>query len=235
MGVEAEPFDERVRGVATLGHPVTRAVYRLLVERDQLSREVAADCLDIARSVAAFHLDKLVEAGLAEVHFERLTGRTGPGAGRPAKVYRRSKREIEVSLPARRYNLAGGLLAEAVERASTEGVPVRPALQDAAVETGQAIGRTARAEAGWRASRAKGRDALLRVLERNGYEPRLRDGEITLANCPFHALAEQHRDLVCGMNLDLVSGIIDGIGGDGSLSARLAPEPGHCCVRINAS
>jgi predicted ArsR family transcriptional regulator len=233
--VEPEPFAERVRGVASLEHAVTQAVYRLLVDRGRLSRDDAADRLDIARSVAAFHLDKLVDAGLAEVRFERLTGRTGPGAGRPAKIYRRSGREIEVSLPERRYNLAGGLLARAVEHASSEGVSVDRALRDAAVTTGRRLGEEARAEAGPRAGRAKRRDAVLRVLERNGYEPHLRDGEIVLANCPFHALAEQHRALVCGMNLDLLSGIVDGIGGEDRLTARLAPEPGYCCVRMRAS
>ena len=229
------PFDERVRGIAALDHTVTQAVYRLLVERGQLSRDEAADSLDVARSVAAFHLDKLVETGLAEVHFERLTGRTGPGAGRPAKVYRRSDREIEVSLPERHYDLAGGLLAEAVERASARGVSVDRALRDTATETGRRLGAEARSEAGARAGKAKRRDALLRVLERHGYEPHLRNGEIVLSNCPFHALAEQHRTLVCGMNLDLLSGVIEGIGGESRLSARLAPEPGYCCVRMKAS
>jgi predicted ArsR family transcriptional regulator len=234
-GREVEPFDERVRGVASLDHPVTRAVYRLLVDREQLSRDDAAEHLDVARSVAAFHLDKLVDAGLAEVHFERLTGRTGPGAGRPAKVYRRSAREIAVSLPERRYDLAGGLLAEAVERAAADGVPVAAALRDAAIATGRRLGEEARAAAGPRAGRAKRRDAVLRVLTRNGYEPHVRDGEIVLANCPFHSLAEQHRALVCGMNLDLLSGIVEGIGDEDLLSARLAPEPGYCCVRMKAS
>ncbi|MGH9259762.1 MAG: helix-turn-helix domain-containing protein, partial [Acidimicrobiales bacterium] len=123
------PFVDRVHGVAALDHPVTQSVYRLLAEHGELSRDGAAEALDLARSVAAFHLVKLVDAGLAEVRFERLTGRSGPGAGRTAKVYRRSDNEIGVSLPERRYDLAGGLLAEAVERSSDEGVPVATALR----------------------------------------------------------------------------------------------------------
>jgi predicted ArsR family transcriptional regulator len=225
-------FEAGVQGAAALDHPVSQAAYRLLVERGEVSRDAATEALGVARSVAAFHLDKLVDAGLAEVRFERLTGRSGPGAGRTAKVYRRSDRELQVSLPQRQYDLAGGLLAEAVERASTEGLPVDRAVHDAAAETGRRLGEAARAEAGSRAGRAKLRDALMRVLERNGYEPHLSGGEIVLANCPFHALAEQHRPLVCGMNLDLLSGVIEGIGGGEALSARLAPEPGYCCVRM---
>ncbi len=224
-----------MRGVAALDHPITQAVYRLMVERGRLSRDDTANGLDIARSVAAFHLDKLVDVGLAEAHFERLSGRSGPGAGRPAKVYRRSDRDIELSLPERHYDVAGGLLAEALERAAKEGLPVERAVHDAAVETGRALGEAARAEeikVG--TSQAKRRDTLLRVLERHGYEPHLRDREVVLRNCPFHMLAEQHRTLVCGMNLELLSGIIEGVGGGDLVSARLAPEPGSCCVRITS-
>ncbi len=224
-----------MRGVAALDHPITQAVYRLMVKRGRLSRDDAANGLDIARSVAAFHLDKLVDVGLAEAHFERLSGRSGPGAGRPAKVYRRSDRDIELSLPERHYDVAGGLLAEALERAAKEGLPVERAVHDAAVETGRALGEAARAEeikVG--TSQAKRRDTLLRVLERHGFEPHLRDREVVLRNCPFHVLAEQHRTLVCGMNLELLSGIIEGVGGGDLVSARLAPEPGSCCVRITS-
>jgi predicted ArsR family transcriptional regulator len=228
-------FDDRVHGVAALDHPVTRSVYRLLGERRELSRDDTAKALGLARSVAAFHLDKLVDAGLADVRFERLTGRSGPGAGRTAKVYGRSDTEMGVSLPERRYDLAGGLLAEAVERSSDEGLPVDRVLCRVATERGRSIGDAAHVAGGQRAGRAKLRAALVDVLERHGYEPHLRSGEIILTNCPFHALAEQHRDLVCGMNLELVSGIIDGAGGADMLDARLAPELGYCCVRIKAN
>jgi predicted ArsR family transcriptional regulator len=233
--VDLPSFEERVRGIAALDHTVTQAAFRLLVERGQLTRDEMADSLDVARSVAAFHLDKLVDTGLAVVHFARLSGRTGPGAGRPAKVYRRSDLEIEVSLPERHYDLAGGLLAEAIERASTAGVPIDRALHTAATETGRRLGEAARIKAGGRASKAKRRDVLMRLLERNGYEPHLVDGEIVLSSCPFHALAEQHRTLVCGMNLDLLSGVIEGVGDEALMSARLEPQPGYCCVRMKAS
>jgi predicted ArsR family transcriptional regulator len=233
--VSEASFADRVHGVAALDHPVTQSVYRLLAERGELSRDATAEALDLARSVAAFHLDKLVDAGLADVRFERLTGRSGPGAGRTAKVYRRSDKEIGVSLPERRYELVGGLLAEAVERSSNEGVPVERALRLAATETGRRIGEAARVAAEARAGRSTRRDALVGVLERHGYEPHLRGDEVVLTNCPFHALAEQHRDLVCGMNLELLSGVIDGAGGADVLAARLAPEPGYCCVRMKAS
>jgi predicted ArsR family transcriptional regulator len=225
-------FAERVHGVAALDHPVTQSVYRLLAQRGEISRDAAADTLGLARSVAAFHLDKLVDAGLADVRFARLTGRSGPGAGRTAKLYRRSETEIGVSLPERRYDLAGRLLAHAVARATDDGVPIERALREAAVEEGRRIGEAARAGRGRRARRSRRRDALVATLERYGYEPQARRDEVVLVNCPFHALAEQHRDLVCGMNLDLLGGVIDGADGDDVLDARLEPEPGYCCVRM---
>jgi predicted ArsR family transcriptional regulator len=228
-------FVDRVHGVAALDHPVTQSVYRLLAERDELSRDGAAEALGLARSVAAFHLDKLVDAGLADVRFERLTGRSGPGAGRTAKLYRRSTAEIGVSLPERRYDLAGGLLAEAVERSTRDAVPVTRALRRAATEAGRRIGEAARVAGGRRSGRTKRRAAVVGALEHHGYEPQLRGGEVVLTNCPFHALAQEHRDLVCGMNLELVSGVIDGADGADVLEARLAPQPGLCCVRMTAT
>jgi predicted ArsR family transcriptional regulator len=207
-------------------------VYRLLVERGEATRDEAAAALELARSVAAFHLDKLVDAGLAEVRSERRTGRSGPGAGRPAKVYRRAVADVSVSLPERRYDLAGEVLAEAVERSTAEGVPVGEALCAVATEAGWELGAAAREVVGPATDRGGRRDALLAVLERHGYEPHGAGEEIVLANCPFHSLAEQHRTLVCGMNLDLLSGVIDGIGAHDAITARLAPEAGSCCVRL---
>jgi predicted ArsR family transcriptional regulator len=225
-------FVDRVRGVAALDHPVTRSVYRLLAAGEELSRDAAAEALDVARSVAAFHLDKLVAAGLADVRFARLTGRSGPGAGRTAKLYRRAEQEVGVSLPERRYDLAGELLAQAVERSSTEGVRVDRALRRAATTTGRRIGAAARSAAEEGADRATRQEVLVGVLEQHGYEPHVRDDGVVLTNCPFHALAEQHRDLVCSMNLALLRGVIDGAGDADVVDARLAPEPGHCCVRM---
>jgi predicted ArsR family transcriptional regulator len=229
------PLVDRIRGIAALDHPITRAAYRLLGERGEVSRDETSAAMGLARSVAAFHLDKLVDAGLADVRFERRTGRSGPGAGRTAKLYRRSPTEIAVSLPERRYDLAGELLAGAVERASDGSMSVERALHDTAVEAGRRIGDAVRADSGPGAASTGRRDALLAVLEGNGYEPRVHGDEVVLANCPFHALAEHHRQLMCGMNLDLIGGIVEGVAGEDLMTARLAPEAGYCCVRIAAS
>lgn len=235
-----EPVDDlerRISGIAALDQPVRRDLYRrLFAGGGWVTRDEASEALGVPRSVAAFHLDKLAEAGVVEVTFERTTGRTGPGAGRPAKLYRRSTTEVSASVPERRYDLAGSLLATAIAEAERTGAPIAECLSASARAAGQVIGREAADAAGELTTRDARRRAVLDLLARHGYEPSLgRRGEIALVNCPFHRLAEEHRSLVCGMNLDFLAGLLEGIGPTDRLNARLAPEPGYCCVRIKAA
>ena len=233
----AEDLERRISGIAALDQPVRRDLYRVLSERDGwVSRDEASEALGVPRSVAAFHLDKLVEAEIAEITFERTTGRTGPGAGRPAKLYRRGTEELSASVPERRYDLAGSLLATAVAEAERTGAPIADCLSASARAAGRVIGAEAAEAAGQLTTRTARRRAVLDVLAGHGYEPTLgKGGEIALVNCPFHRLAEEHRSLVCGMNLDFLTGLIHEIDPADQLTPGLAPEPGYCCVRITAT
>jgi predicted ArsR family transcriptional regulator len=233
----ARELEQRISGIAALDQPLRRELYRLLSERDGwLSRDQASEALGIPRSVAAFHLDKLEEAGVADVVFERVGGRTGPGAGRPAKLYRRSQNDLAVSVPERRYDLAGSLLATAVAESERTGDPIARCLEAAARAAGRVIGEEAQAAAGPLTNRDSRRAAVLEVLARHGYEPRpVKRDDIALVNCPFHRLAEEHRTLVCGMNLDFLTGLLEGMGPTEPVGARLAPEPGLCCVRVTTT
>lgn len=228
-------FEARVSGVASLAEPQRRALYQLVVRRGEaISKDEAATAMGVARSVAGFHLDRLVADGLLVHEFRRLTGRQGPGAGRPAKLYRRAPAEVSVSLPARQYDLAAGLLAAAVNEATKTNSPVGTVLSRVATELGRTLGRRARDAGGSRPSRRAVVEAAVGVLDDLGYEPRRHGSEIVLANCPFHALVDEQPDLVCGMNRDLLCGMADAVG-DGVLAARLAPTEGSCCVRLDAN
>jgi predicted ArsR family transcriptional regulator len=223
----AEDRSAQVAAVAALAEPTRRRLYEYVVRRPQpVSRDDVAGALGVPRATTAFHLDRLVAEGLLDVHYERRTGRTGPGAGRPAKLYRRSEAAVEVSLPERRYDLAGELLAAAVAEAERSGERPRAALERRAHVRGRELGEAARAAG------EDGRDAVLLALEQQGFEPRLEGPGIALANCPFHALAREHTELVCGMNLHLLEGVLEGLPSSG-LTARLRPEPGMCCVRLD--
>ena len=131
-----------VAAVASLDEPTRRRIYdHVRVHAVPLSRDDVADALQITRQSAAFHLDRLAEQGLLAVTFARRSGRSGPGAGRPAKLYERSAREVSVSLPPRHYDLAGRLLAGAVVEAEQSGQPPREVLDRRAREFGQALAR----------------------------------------------------------------------------------------------
>jgi predicted ArsR family transcriptional regulator len=217
-----------IAAAASLDEPTRRQLYdHVARQAAPVGRDEVAAATGIARGTVAFHLDKLVEEDLLAVSYERRTGRTGPGAGRPAKLYRRSERQLTVSLPERRYELAGQLLATAVEEASRTGEPPRPILERYAHRLGETLGAAARAAH----PDTAGPDAARATLEEHGFEPRPDGPALRLVNCPFHRLAQSHTDLVCGMNLHLVDGLLTGLASTG-LQARLDPSPGHCCVRL---
>ncbi|MES9540065.1 MULTISPECIES: transcriptional regulator [unclassified Actinomadura] len=205
---------EDIDAIALLQDPLRRRLYEFVAAQGRdVGRGEAAEAVGVARTLAAFHLDKLVDAGLLEAASRRLTGRSGPGAGRPAKVYRRSAAERDVSVPARDYRTAAGLLAEAAE---TAGLDME--LQDAARRKGRAL-RGGSGPCG-------GLDDLAKTLVDRGYEPVV-DGEVLrMRNCPFHAVAEQFPPLVCGMNLALLEGLVEG----SPVRVRMDPRPGWCCV-----
>lgn len=215
-----------IGAVAVLADPVRRRLYDAVsAATAPIGREEAARVAAVPLHSARFHLDKLVDAGLLEVSYARLTGRSGPGAGRTAKLYRRSTAEVSVSLPRRSYDLVGSVLAAAVERA-LDGADVAAALREEARSRGCALG-TSYDGRGDELHRAAG------VLATEGFEPHRQEDEVCLRNCPFDALAGEHTELVCGVNLDFVTGVLDGLG-CASARARLQPDAEHCCVRVHA-
>lgn len=217
-----ERRSDPISAVAALAEPTRRRLYEYVVRaRGPVGRDEVSDGAGVSRPKVAFHLDRLADEGLLDVVHQRLTGRTGPGAGRPSKLYLRAPGQVEVSLPQRRYELAGELLAGAVEESASAGLPIREAVALRAREVGRQMGQ------------ADESADPLPVLERNGFEPRSEDGVVKLGNCPFHNLAQQHPDLVCGMNLHLLQGMLEGLDCQ-SYNASLAPSPGNCCVVLEA-
>lgn len=230
MPLSGEELAASVEGVAMLRDPVRRALYLYVAATGRaVGRDEAAQAVGAQRGLAAFHLDKLVSEGLLETTYRRLSGRTGPGAGRPAKLYRRSGRQLDVTLPPREYELAARLLVRAVD--GDDGRPARERLHEAAFEQGVAMGGRARATGG-QDDPAALVDAAMAVLRDHGFEPYDETGVIYLRNCPFHSLACEHPELVCGMNLSLISGMLAGLRSS-HLLARLDPEPGRCCVALD--
>lgn len=211
--------------IAVLADPVRRRLYNYVTEQPHgISRSEAAQAVGIQRTLAAFHLDRLAEAGLVEVTFARPAGRSGPGAGRPAKLYRRTTAEHQVSVPPRDYRTAAELLAEAVDMTGAE-----PELQRSARSRGAAAGQAARRQSPGQADD----DLVTGTLAAQGYQPYRDGGDVRLRNCPFHLLASRHPPLICGMNLALLEGLLAGAAA-GGLTALLDPRPGECCVVLKS-
>lgn len=218
-------FAADAASIGALADPVRLALYRFVVARQEpVSRDQAAEGVGVPRHQARFHLDKLEADGLLTSGRARLTGRTGPGAGRPAKLYRRAERELAVTLPDREYELAGRLLSDAVAESVRTGAPVLDAVHRSFASYGEAAARAA-------APRAQddALDATAQVLAGQGYEPRREGDRVDLHNCPFHALAQAQTELICHANLCLVAALADEVAGD-RVDARLEPHPDRCCV-----
>lgn len=223
------PVEEATAGIGALADPVRRALYDAVVgAREPVSRDAAAAAVGIAHHQAKFHLDRLEAEGLLTSQLVRTSGRSGPGAGRPAKVYRRSGREFAISLPARGYELAGRLMAAGIAESAATGEPVRPCLERGFAEFGADAGREAAAAPD---APADPLDGVCVALAPHGYEPRREGDRVELANCPFHTLAQDETELVCGLNHCLVAGVADALA-PGELDARLEPGAQRCCVVV---
>ena len=227
------PGGQDLASLSSLDDPLRRRLYEVVTSRPgPVSRDEAAAAAGIGRALAVYHLDKLVESGLLTAFLPEAARAERAGAGRPAKVYARSDREFAVTVPPREYELAARLLVQAVEADPSDRS--RAALAEAARRLGTELGSAARPSPGDKDAggrNAAGRD-VKSVLTQQGYEPcGGADGVIRLRNCPFHQLTERHREVVCGMNLALVEGLVEGLGADGWRPV-LDPRPGHCCVAI---
>lgn len=225
-----EDLQAQMSSIGALAEPTRLALYRYVAAAAApVSREQAADETGIAVHSVKFHLDRLVDEGLLQVEYRRLTGRTGPGAGRPSKLYRRASRNLSVSLPERRYDLAGEILAAAADQSTLDGTPIAKSVQHVAHATG--YGMAGERPTSRQAGPAAETTCLVEALADHGYEPRVVEDDVCLTNCPFDRLAVGHTELVCGMNLSLVDGLLDGLHIE-TLEARLEPQPGFCCVKV---
>lgn len=208
-----------VEALSSLADERRRRLYDYVIAaRRPVGRDEAAAAAGIGRSLAAYHLDRLAEARLLDVVFSRPPGRSGPGAGRPAKLYIRADQALEARTHARDYAFVAELLAEIVDAAS-------PAVVDGARSLARERGQTLGAE-------LTSVDELELWLTARGYEPhRDPDGTIRLGNCPFGAVAAAHPELVCGLNRMFLGGVLDASGAVARIG-ELDPASVGCCVTL---
>jgi predicted ArsR family transcriptional regulator len=213
-------LNETIVRLCLLDDPTRRAAYLAVRTAGRpLTRAEVADDAGISVRLAAFHLEKLLAEGFLEATYERDEGSVG--VGHPAKRYRSTGLELEVSIPPRRYDLAAEILAEALDGGSPDS-PLE-AVSDVAAEYGREVGRQTRASTGG--------SRLLTALRVTGYEPVLSGDDVVLRNCPFRHVAQARPEVVCQMNLAFVAGLLAGTKSQ-SLHAVLSPSPERCCVLV---
>jgi predicted ArsR family transcriptional regulator len=213
-------LDETVIRLCLLNDPARWAAY--LAVRDAggpLTRAEVAEEVGISVKLAAFHLEKLVSEGFLETTYERVEH---PAVvGHPAKRYRPSGLELEVSIPPRRYDLAAEILAEAMDDGSTG--PPQGTLDDVAAEYGRRVGASAEEH--------NGDSRLITALRIVGYEPTTTGEDVVLRNCPFRHVAQVNPEVICRMNVAFVAGVLEGVQAP-SLHAVLSPSSERCCVVV---
>jgi predicted ArsR family transcriptional regulator len=178
----------------------------------------------VHRNVARGRLERLTEAGLLIASFERRTGRTGPGAGRPAKTYRVAPELSAIEFPRRRYEQLIGLAVDALPEHGR---------RERLYEVGVAFGRELAREGRLRSAKTF-RTALARVctaLGSLGYQATVAElagdrAVITTATCPLRPLVRAHPGLTSldrGMWAALVAGALEG-----TAVAQLGCDTSNC-------
>jgi predicted ArsR family transcriptional regulator len=225
--------DQGAEAVGVLEDELRRQLYRIVRRAGQaLSRDDVAGQAGISRRLAAFHLDKLNARGLLRAHYARPPGRSGPGAGRSAKYYEPSDLEVDVSIPQRRYDLAGRLLIRAITSASSHE-PASAAAARVAKEAGAEVGDRVRQEKRLRHPGAeRALTTAAHVLDEYGFEPYWPERDrVAFRNCPFRELAQEAPQVMCWMNQAFVEGLLRGIGNH-TIQAVRESTPGDCCVTL---
>ncbi|MFI6520943.1 helix-turn-helix transcriptional regulator [Spirillospora sp. NPDC050679] len=225
------PDDTSLDAVAALGDGLRRSLYDFIRRSDRaVTRDEAAQSVGISRKLAAFHLDKLVDAGLLATRYAHPAGLRR--VGRTPKVYEPSALDVQVSIPQREHVLLADILVDAVLAQGPEETAEQAARRLAA-DHGHRLGQAERGSPrGGRIGPERALTCAQQVLERHGFEPMRADpGLVRLRNCPFHPLAAKAPDLVCGINHAFLGGFLTGLGAP-AVRANLNPVPGQCCVEL---
>jgi predicted ArsR family transcriptional regulator len=229
--MEVPPLSPELEATNALRDPNRRRLYGFVARQPRsVSRDEAAAAVGISRALAAFHLDKLVAVGLLKAEYRRLSARSGPGAGRTSKLYRRSRLQFAVSLPRRNHELLARLLAASADPAapiSSDRTPAR--------DYGRSLGARARKRIRGNPEPARLLECVEAVLESLGFEPyRDSHADVRLRNCPFDPLSRVYTPLVCGVAQTVISGIVEGVGAD-LLRVGREEQPDRCCGLIQSS
>jgi predicted ArsR family transcriptional regulator len=223
--------DSAIRAIAALDDELRRRMYEYIrAARRPVTRDEAAAAVGISRKLAAFHLDKLVDAGTLRARYQPADGIRR--VGRTPKAYEPSGTDIRVSIPPRSHDILAGILLDAVV-SEDHGESAQETARRVARDRGEQIGTAERQRA--RPGRLGAERALTlasELLAERGFEPARESPTcLRLRNCPFHPLSASAPELVCGLNHAFLAGMVDGLQA-ATVEAVLDPRAGECCVEL---
>ncbi|TCO54302.1 helix-turn-helix transcriptional regulator [Actinocrispum wychmicini] len=225
--------ESAISAVAALDDALRREMYLFIRQAHQpVTRDQAAASVGISRKLAAFHLDKLVDAGLLRAHYGQVGGIRK--VGRKPKLYEPTDTDFHVTIPERRHAMLADILIDAVLTEGKDENAHQAAIR-AATTHGEELGTAERDQVKGRLGAERALTLCEGVLVRNGFEPTRESPTcVRLRNCPFHPLAARATDLVCGMNHAFLTGMLTGLDA-ASIRAILTPRPGECCVELRSA
>ena len=191
---------------AALGDPTRRGIYLAVRQSPEpVTSARIAELFTIHPNVARHHLDRLAEDGYLRVTHQRRNGRTGPGAGRPAKCFEATSKSISLH-PGRRYDLLVELLVRVLDRVKSEGIGLiaEQVGRDYGRDIAQSIGTPQ--DPGYEAAV----QALVRVMGGVGFEVSAdpHGQRLLTSHCPFGEAATGHPEVICSLDRGMVAGIM---------------------------
>jgi predicted ArsR family transcriptional regulator len=209
-----------------LGESRARVLDLLRAAGRPLGVQEIAEQAGLHPNTARFHLDALVDAGLAA---REPQPRETPG--RPSMVYRVT--ETDGPTGQRRYRLLAEMLTSMI-------AGVMPEPGQAAEEAGREWGRylTEQPPPFQRVTAEEAMEKLTEALAELGFSPEVVPEDagyrLRLHQCPFREVAERHQSVVCALHLGLMQGVLEQLRAPVTAD-RLLPfaEPSVCIAHLS--
>jgi len=203
--MDRETLDRNISDLtSSLGDPTRRAIYIAVRESaDPMTTSKVAGLFGIHPNVARHHLDRLAEDGYLRVSHERKAG--GPGAGRPAKTFESTNKEVSVHFAPRRFEMLTEMLFQVLEEVSP------PDVSAVAERVGRSYGKQLAAEIG--APHDPGYDeavqAVASAMTGLGFsvDPDVEGQRLLTSHCPFGETATSHPEVICSLDRGIVAGL----------------------------
>jgi len=203
--MDTTTLDSRISDLtSSLGDPTRRAIYIAIRESaEPMTTSKVAELFDIHPNVARHHLDRLAGDGYLKVSHLRRAG--GPGAGRPAKTYESTNKEVSVHFAPRRFEMLTEMLFKVLEELAP------PNVSEIAEQVGRTYGSELAAEIG--APTDPGYDeavqAVASAMTGLGFsvDPDVEGQRLLTSHCPFGETATNHPDVICSLDRGIVAGL----------------------------